>query len=930
MNPLKLFLASTALAMAASSNAHAGDGVINGGKLDLLVYFDYQEPDPTTWEPVFDEFSKLLLNATEGGLQLGTVSFTKCSDQKDQADIWVRSTTGGASAHRNGLGAPGRHIFISQTHKSSSGDTLGQFGLLHEAGHYLWGCFDEYKGFVGNTPAMLEEQFCSSSGDTISCPMDGGAAIALNNERTEFCTQSSLGFADSQHNQASANGVGVAIRTTQEYVLAQSCWERIQASGNGGLIAPATAPSQTQPAHQLVVYDYTGFLGSLAIALVIDVSGSMGPQNKMQLAKAGAQAGVGLMNDGDSIALVKFNDVAQVLVPTTTIDAQSKNAVINVIGSLQPGGGTAIGAGVLTGLGQLNGTGGCEQLIVLLTDGESLNGNLAGNDPSVLAQLQASGAKVFSIALGNQASTQELIPLTTVSDGKLFTATTAGELPGIFSEIFAEASGGITIAQADEQFIGASQTATETFDISDFSTSARVVLNHPLGASQSLILTSPSGLVIDTANPPSGNIVFNSNVQTSVSIPNPETGTWTAAITNQQGANSTYDFLVFVDSSQLQVGASLAQSNVTFPEPAHLEVSVIAGVPVGGASVNATVTRPDASIVNIVLHDDGLAVHGDSDADDGIYSALFANYNGDGSYAIDVSVDNASGAGAASLECFVFGLGEEGLTSEPIAPFVAKTNQSVTVSGFAPVANASAGLIAHLALPELGTVQVDASAPTAVAGFALEVAADEALILRQLVFDVADTDDIELLGRLALHRDLNGDGVIDVPSVPLALAQVVGNTVVFAQASGDLVMLDAGDSPFFIITAGDGLIEVDTASMAPVGSAPGGSGPWNMGAALTSLSLALLAAALVAAARLMPAAVRQRRLGFALSMLLCLSLSTGCSRFLNTSDGGSATAAPTFDFTMSLAATDVDGMGAVLGAPAAISGADLSFDFTLQ
>lgn len=930
MNPFKLFLASSALAIAASSPAHAGDGVINGGKLDLLVYFDYQEPDPTTWEPVFDEFSKLLLNATEGGLQLGTVSFTKCSDQKDQADIWVRSTTGGASAHRNGLGASGRHIFISQTHKAISGDTLGQFGLLHEAGHYLWGCFDEYKGFVGNTPAMLEEQFCSSSGDTISCPMDGGAAIALNNERTEFCTQSSLELTDSQHNQASANGVGVAIRTTQEYVLAQSCWERIQASGNGGLIAPLSAPSQTQPAHQLVVYDYSGFLGSLAIALVIDVSGSMQNENKMQLAKAGAQAGVGLMNDGDNIALVKFGNIAQVLVPTTTIDAQSKNAVIGTIGTLQPnGGGTAIGSGVLAGLGQLNGSGGCEQLIVLLTDGESTTG-LPGNDTSVLNQLQASGAKVFSIALGNQASLQELGPLTAVSGGKIFTATTPGELPGIFSEIFAEASGGITIAKADEQFIGANQTATETFDVSDFSTSARVVLNHPLGATQSLILTAPSGQVIDAANPPLGNIVFNSNVQTSVSIPNPETGTWTAAITNQQGANTTYDFLVFVDSSQLQVGASLAQSNVTFPEPAHLEVSVIAGVPVGGASVTAAVTRPDASVVNVLLHDDGLAVHGDSDADDGIYSALFASYNGDGSYAMDVAVNNANGAGAASLECFVFGLGEEGLTSEPIAPFVARANQSVTVAGFAPVANATAGLIAHLALPDLDIVQVDSSAPSAVAGFALELANDDAVILQQVVFDVADTDDIALLGRLALHRDLDGNGVIDVPSVPLALAQVVGNTVVFAQPGGDLAMLDAGDSPLFIITAGDGLIAVDTASVAPISSAPGGSGPWNMGAGLTSLSLALLAAALVAAARLVPSQLRQRRLAWALSMLLCLSLSTGCSRFLNKSDGGSNTEAPTFDFTMSLKATDVDGMGVVIGAPVLINGADLSFDFTLQ
>ncbi|MFT7462715.1 MAG: hypothetical protein ACI9EF_001057 [Pseudohongiellaceae bacterium] len=266
--------------------------------------------------------------------------------------------------------------------------------------------------------------------------------------------------------------------------------------------------------------------------------------------------------------------------------------------------------------------------------------------------------------------------------------------------------------------------------------------------------------------------------------------------------------------------ASMAQSSVTFPQPTHLETSVIAGVPVGGALVTVEITRPDRSLVKITLHDDGLSVHGDSDANDGIYSALFAQYNGNGSYAIDISVDNTSGAGASSLECV--GFGEDGITSEPITPFVARVSQSVLLFGFTAVPKSgSAGISAHLSLPELDTVQVNGSAPTAVAGFALEVANDEALILQGVAFDLGDEansdSEIALLQRLALHADLDGDGKIDVPSVPLALAQVVNNTLLFPQPSSDLLLVDAGTTAHFIITAGDGLV---LASVEPAAQPP--------------------------------------------------------------------------------------------------------------
>jgi hypothetical protein len=69
-------------------------------------------------------------------------------------------------------------------------------------------------------------------------------------------------------------------------------------------------------------------------------------------------------------------------------------------------------------------------------------------------------------------------------------------------------------------------------------TAARVVLNHPVNASFSMVLTTPSGAEIDTSAPSPNETVFVSDVQLAVSIPNPESCTWTAVISEQQGVNS--------------------------------------------------------------------------------------------------------------------------------------------------------------------------------------------------------------------------------------------------------------------------------------------------------------------------------------------------------------------------------------------------------
>ena len=89
--------------LASSAIGRAGLGSIDDGKMDLTVYFTYDETDMSAWKPVFDEFSRLFYDATEKQLQLGEVRFTKCPGHRDIADVWVGDGTGDASATLNGI-----------------------------------------------------------------------------------------------------------------------------------------------------------------------------------------------------------------------------------------------------------------------------------------------------------------------------------------------------------------------------------------------------------------------------------------------------------------------------------------------------------------------------------------------------------------------------------------------------------------------------------------------------------------------------------------------------------------------------------------------------------------------------------------------------------------------------------------------------------
>lgn len=84
-----------------------------------------------------------------------------------------------------------------------------------------------------------------------------------------------------------------------------------------------------------------------ALTFVIDTSGSMGRESRLELVKDSLRKLVLNLGRGDSIAVVTFGDDARVVLPPTT--ATDEHTILDAIDELQPGGSTNLEAGLRLG-----------------------------------------------------------------------------------------------------------------------------------------------------------------------------------------------------------------------------------------------------------------------------------------------------------------------------------------------------------------------------------------------------------------------------------------------------------------------------------------------------------------------------------------------------------------------------------------------------
>jgi hypothetical protein len=710
MIPVKGLILLACLCLILPSSAQAGSGNIEDGRLNLSVMFTYYEPNPHGWKPVFDEASKLLYNATNGQLQLGTIRVLNCAYDKDDADIWIRDNNAGAFATVLGLGGEG-HIYLSQTHKSTEGASLGQFGIVHELGHYVFGLFDEYKGLLEGTATLAmsdlpggvaSEQdaadpagwFCTAEADLVACIMDGGSTIVPDNGRTEFCTATHGGLSTA-HNDTTHAG-GYYFVNAQHYLNEESCWETM--AGGMGLIPPEAVDTADPPDLEPIVWELAEDV--TRTVLCIDKSRSISGGLFDNVKKAAIQV-VDLFHTrrtvemelldgsttsvelpGEELGVVSFaEDVFPEFPIRELVRNSDKNEARFAIGDISLASDTDIGGGLhgaLTLILEESSTPSCSESIILLSDG----GQNAGMHPEeVIPMLQDRGIKVFAVGIGAAPNVELLQEVAEATGGSYYPGANLDDMNSALAAISAESRSGGRVTREDGQTDGEDWKFPH---IGTELTSEMTSLLEWVEGWLDLELRTPSGEIIDLSTAPSRGDVY-AIIRAKyilIRVTDPEPGDWlltVRAVTMPDTGSINFNLTIMEEDEAVRLTTSTDKQAYTYPETVKLRAEVIGGVPVNGALVEATVSRPGAAPVEITLLDDGVAGHGDTFAGDGVYTAFFDDFSSDGIYTFNVRATNETGTSPDPDLPFV----EEGSdpTPVPIPPFTRETEVSIVVEG---------------------------------------------------------------------------------------------------------------------------------------------------------------------------------------------------------------------------------------------------------
>ena len=173
------------------------------------------------------------------------------------------------------------------------------------------------------------------------------------------------------------------------------------------------------------------------LSIVLDRSGSMQSDNKLQKAREAAIAAVELLSDGDLFALTVYDSEANTLIPSMPVTRSAKADIIRIIKNIRPGGSTALFAGVSLGAHELrkNAQEGYVNRIILLSDGLA---NVGFSRPEQLGSLGGSlikeGISVSTIGLGFDYNEDLMTALAQNSDGNFYFVENSRDLPKIFEK----------------------------------------------------------------------------------------------------------------------------------------------------------------------------------------------------------------------------------------------------------------------------------------------------------------------------------------------------------------------------------------------------------------------------------------------------------------------------------------------------------------
>ena len=502
------------------------------------------------------------------------------------------------------------NLFFDSNFQALNGADGDAYTIAHEHTHHAYGVGDEYSGPVGdaedaptpdaaNLNYSLMDNYFTRGGRS-----GGGATYTLN----EYCVAS---------NHDPDND------TWQENINHESVWETIAGQTRFPATAPANLPVDAPPAAQPVTF--VEGIGGLRTMLLLDRSGSMSLNQRLDFAKLGAKQFVDLTQTGDGIGVASFESSSSVDYALAAVSDPVRTAAKTAIDALVASGSTNIGGGLLTALGQLTSqpNRSCNEIIVLLSDGD----HNTGTPPSAaLPTLMAEGVTVLTIGVGSGISTDgqaTLQDIATQTGGRYYRVANASDLTNVFVQLAAETSGSGLLARAPGTLTSNTVLPYDVLIEPGVAAAVFAVTQDLATDDLSLSLRRPSGAIVtEGTSDPNVKVTTGAN-STVFEVSGPEAGVWQMVVNAGAVTNGQIDLVAYARHDGVQLNASVDNDVVAFPEQVVISASPLyGGEAVVGASVQGVVKRPDGSELPITLHDDGVGE--DRNPGDGIYTAAFS------------------------------------------------------------------------------------------------------------------------------------------------------------------------------------------------------------------------------------------------------------------------------------------------------------------
>lgn len=186
-----------------------------------------------------------------------------------------------------------------------------------------------------------------------------------------------------------------------------------------------------------------GRLG-LDLVVVLDVSGSMGDDGKLDKLKSAMQFVIKKLTPMDRLSIATFNNSADKKCKLSSMSDAAKTTLGGIVNGLVAGGGTNIKAGLETGLATINGRkfkdGNRATIILLMSDGQQ-------NDGDARQVSVPSSVPVYTLGFG-RGTDDNLLDGLKKNGGTFGTVRDGGDMTAVFSQLVA---GFLTVLVQDLQ-----------------------------------------------------------------------------------------------------------------------------------------------------------------------------------------------------------------------------------------------------------------------------------------------------------------------------------------------------------------------------------------------------------------------------------------------------------------------------------------------